>query len=130
MAMEWARRLCKSLPHATEELLWGDNLVFKVGGKMFAVIPLDVGGHCLAIKVGEDEFAELCEREGVVPAPHLARCGWIALEDEDAIGVSELKKLIRESYEKVRAKLPKKVQAQLEGRGQASARARRVRQKP
>ncbi|MBS1857026.1 MAG: MmcQ/YjbR family DNA-binding protein [Acidobacteria bacterium] len=119
------------MPQATEELLWGDNLVFKIGGKMFAVLPLDPGSHCLALKVGEEEFAEWCEREGVVPAPHLGRCFWIALEHEDAIGVAELKQLIRSSYDMVRAKLPRKTREQLDGvPAQAAARTRRVRQKP
>ncbi len=30
-----------SLPHATEQVQWEDNLVFKVGGKMFAVAALE-----------------------------------------------------------------------------------------
>jgi predicted DNA-binding protein (MmcQ/YjbR family) len=113
MAMEWVRKLCMSLPHTTEEILWGNDLVFKVGGKMYAATPLDPGGLCLSFKVPQEDFAELCERDGVIPAPYSARYFWIALEREDAIPVTELKGLIRQSYDLVKAKLPKKMQAQL-----------------
>ncbi|HXA52686.1 MAG TPA: MmcQ/YjbR family DNA-binding protein [Candidatus Acidoferrum sp.] len=114
MAMEWVRKLCKSLPHTTEEVLWGNDLVFKVGGKMYAVTPLDVAPVCLSFKSTPENFAELCERDGVIPAPYSARYFWVALEREDAIPVAELKALIRQSYDLVKAKLPKKKQAELQ----------------
>ena len=114
MAIEWVRKLCKSLPHTTEEVLWGGDLVFKIGGKMFAAMPIEPAPVCLSLRVTGEEFAELCEREGVIPAPYLARYSWISLEREDAIPVAELKRLVRQSYDLVRAKLPKKVQAQLQ----------------
>src|SRR5207302_6470711 len=59
MAIEWVRKLCMGLPHTTEEVLWGNDLVFKIGGKMYAVTPLDPAGLCLSFKVPEEEFAEL-----------------------------------------------------------------------
>jgi len=102
-----------SLPHTTEEILWGNDLVFKIGGKMYAVTPLEPAAVCLSFKVTEEEFAELCEREGVIPAPYSARYHWIALQEEQAIPVAELKRLIRQSYDLVRAKLPAKVRAKL-----------------
>jgi len=114
MAIEWVRKLCKALPHTTEEVLWGNDLVFKVGGKMYAVTPVDPAPLCLSFKVTEEEFAELCEREGVIPAPYSARYHWVALEREDAIPAGELKRLLKQSYELVRAKLPKKKQALLQ----------------
>ena len=113
MQIEWVRKLCKSLPHTTEQVQWGNNLVFKIGGKMFAVMALEPAPNWISFKVPDEDFAEFCEREGVIPAPYLARSHWIALQTEDAIGVAELKRLIRQSYDLVLAKLPKKTQAQL-----------------
>ena len=113
MAIEWVRKLCKSLPHTTEEVLWGNDLVYKIGGKMYAVMPIDATGLCLSFKASEERFAELCELEGVIPAPYLARSHWVALEHEDAISPAALKPLVRQAYDQVRAKLPKKVQASL-----------------
>ena len=83
MAIEWVRKLCKSLPHTTEEVLWGGDLVFKIGGKMFAAMPIEPAPVCLSLRVTGEEFAELCEREGVIPAPYLARYSWISLEREE-----------------------------------------------
>jgi predicted DNA-binding protein (MmcQ/YjbR family) len=114
MPQDWVRKLCMSLPRTTEEVLWGDNLVFKVGGKMYALMPLEPARLWLSFKVSEAEFAELCEREGVVPAPYSARHHWVALEANAGIPVAELKQLLRQAYTLVRARLPKKVQAQFE----------------
>ena len=41
MDAEWLRRLCLSFPGTTEQIQWGYDLLFKVGGKMFAVTPLE-----------------------------------------------------------------------------------------
>jgi predicted DNA-binding protein (MmcQ/YjbR family) len=113
MGIEWIRRLCLSFPHATEQVQWGDNLVFKVGGKMFAVTSLEPTGVCLSFKCSPEEFAELTELPGVIPAPYLARAQWIALESEDALRVPVIKRLLRNSYDLVFAKLTKKARAEL-----------------
>ena len=46
-------------------------------------------------------------------APYLARAQWVTLETEDAIPRPELKRLLRQAYDLVFAKLPKKTQAGL-----------------
>ena len=114
MNIEWVRRYCMSLPHTTEQVQWGHDLVFKIGGKMYAAGPLEPPFDvCLSFKASPDEFAELCERLGVIPAPYMARAQWVALESWDALNAVELKRLIRHSYDLVFAKLPKKTQAGL-----------------
>jgi predicted DNA-binding protein (MmcQ/YjbR family) len=102
------------LPHTTEEILWGDDLVFKIGGKMYAVVVLAPGHKVvMSFKCTPEVFAELVERPGVIPAPYSARSHWVALEREDALPRTEIKRLIRCSYDLVIAKLPKKKQAEL-----------------
>jgi len=113
MAIEWVRKFCAAQPHTTAEVLWGNDLVFKIGGKMFAAMPLDPAPVCLSFKVQEEEFAEICEREGVIPAPYSARYHWVALERENAIPPAELKNLLKQSYSLVFAKLPKKTRESL-----------------
>src|SRR4051812_34208979 len=113
MIQEWVRKYCMSLPHATEQVQWGADLVFKIGGKMFAVVALEVSPVCMSFKCTPEEFAQLTERPGIIPAPYLARAQWVALENEDALTVAEIKRLVRESYDLVLAKLPKKTQAAL-----------------
>lgn len=67
----------------------------------------------LSFKCDDDVFAELIEREGVIPAPYLARAKWVALERYDVIADRELVPLITRAYEIVRDKLPKKTIAAL-----------------
>ena len=111
MNVDWVRRYCLSLPHTTETVQWGNDVVFKVGGKMYAVMPLEPGAYCLSFKCSAEEFAELVERPGFVPAPYLARASWVALESENTLTQSELKRLLRQAYDLVFAKLPKKTKA-------------------
>jgi len=107
------RKLCLSFPHATETVQWGNDLVFKVAEKMFAVASLEPGDHVASFKCTPEMFAELTDRPGVKPAPYLARAHWVALETYDVISPSELKTLVRSAYDQVVAKLPKKTQAAL-----------------
>ena len=67
-------------PHTTEEVLWGGDLVFKIGGKMYAVTVLEPGPLCLSFKCTPETFAELTERPGIIPAPYSARYHWVALK--------------------------------------------------
>ena len=113
MDVSWMRAYCLTLPHTTETIQWGNDLVLKIGGKMYAVIALEPAAHWISFKCSPEDFADLCEREGVVPAPYLARAQWVALESEDAIPRTELKRLVRQAYEIILAKLPKKTQAKL-----------------
>ena len=113
MSVDWLRRFCLSLAYTTETVQWGSDLVFKVGGKMYAVTPLEPAPVWLSLKCTPDDFAELTQREGVIPAPYMARACWIAVENEDALPVAEIKRLLRQSYGLVFAKLAKKTRAAL-----------------
>ena len=115
MNVAWVRAHCMALPHTTEEILWGDDLVFKIGGKMYAVVVLGVSSHnvVMSFKCTPEVFAELVERPGIIPAPYSARSHWVALEREDALPRAEIKRLIQQSYDLVIAKLPKKKQTEL-----------------
>lgn len=113
MDLEALRRYCLSLPHATEDIQWGNNLLFRVARKMFVIASLDQTPVSLSFKCSDEEFAELLEREGIVPAPYLARNKWVMIESLDALPPKELKRLIRDSYTMVAAKLPKQVRSEL-----------------
>jgi predicted DNA-binding protein (MmcQ/YjbR family) len=113
MNIDWLRQLCLSFPSATEQIQWGNDLLFKVGGKMFAVAPLEPAPVCLSFKASPENFAELTERPNTIPAPYLARARWVALETREALPAEELARLLRESYELIVAKLPKKTRERL-----------------
>src|SRR5205823_9462165 len=80
MNIDWIRQYCLSLPHTTETIQWGDDLVFKIGGKMYAVAALEPGDHWLSFKCSPDDFTRLVEQMGIIPAPYLARANWVAVE--------------------------------------------------
>jgi predicted DNA-binding protein (MmcQ/YjbR family) len=109
MNIDQLRALCLSFPGAMEQIQWGDDLLFKVVGKMFAVTPLVPAKIWISLKANPENFAELIERPGILPAPYLARAKWISLESPDALPDAEIAQLLRESYELVLAKLPRKM---------------------
>ncbi|HTU35562.1 MAG TPA: MmcQ/YjbR family DNA-binding protein [Candidatus Acidoferrum sp.] len=122
MDIDWLQKLCLSFAHATEQIQWGDNLVFKVGGKIFAIAPLEPAQYCLSFKCSDEDFAELIERPGIVPAPYLARAHWVALESDYLRDMAELEGLLRKAHSLVFAKLPRTFQKKLD---QSKARPRR-----
>jgi predicted DNA-binding protein (MmcQ/YjbR family) len=115
MTLTQLRQLCLSLPGATEQIQWGKDLVFKVGGKMFCVACTEPEGADIltSFKCDPETFAELTERDGIVPAPYLARAKWVGLERWDALEGREYRALVPRAYEIVRSALPKKTQASL-----------------
>ncbi|HKG22940.1 MAG TPA: MmcQ/YjbR family DNA-binding protein [Blastocatellia bacterium] len=114
MEIEAIKDYCLSLPHATTDIQWENDLLFRVGGKIFAGVGLDgaSAGH-LSFKCSPEEFSELIEREGIVPAPYTARYHWVMVERFDSLSAGEVRRLLRDSYEMVFAKLPNKVKASL-----------------
>jgi predicted DNA-binding protein (MmcQ/YjbR family) len=108
MDIDGIRKHCLSLPHTIEMVQWGADLVFKVDGKMFAVAPLEVARVQLSFKCTPENFFELCERQGIIPAPYMARAQWVALETLSAVSESELRELLTQSYQLVWERLPKK----------------------
>ena len=106
MNVDSIRAYCLSFPHATENLQWGDDLCFKIGGKIFAIVGLDNPRLCF--KCTPEIFAELIEREDIHPAPYVGRYKWVMLDRLDAVRWEELEELIRQSYEMVAAKVPGK----------------------
>jgi predicted DNA-binding protein (MmcQ/YjbR family) len=108
--IDWIREYCLSLPGATEEVQWESSLLFKVGGKIFVITGFNnTSENVLSLKSDPEKFEELIEQEGIIPAPYLARNKWISVQRSSRIKTSELKDLIKTSYDLVFAKLPKKV---------------------
>jgi predicted DNA-binding protein (MmcQ/YjbR family) len=113
MDIDAIRKYCLSLPHATEGMQWGDNLLFRIGEKIFTIVALDQTPPQMSFKCTPEEFAELVEREEIIPAPYMARNHWVLVKTPDALPRAELKRLIKDSYGMVAAKLPKKVRVEL-----------------
>jgi len=106
--------LCGRLPGATRDIKWGADLVFSVGGKMFAVTPVE-GSEVsrLAFKVPDGRFLELTDQPGIIASPYLARARWVSVVEPWRFATAELAAHIETSYGLVRARLTKKMQAEL-----------------
>lgn len=114
MDIESVRKFCLSLPHVTEGIQWENDLLMRIGNKMFAVLSLEPkSDHVMSFKCTPEKFAELVEREGIKPAPYVARYHWVALERFDVFNKREMESLLQTAYQLVRDKLPKKVRDQL-----------------
>ena len=132
MNIDFIQQVCEKLPGVTTDIKWGYDLVFSVGEKMFCVCstepPLRV-----SLKVNEDEFDEICIREGFKPAPYLARAKWVLIEKADKLSRQEWELFIKASYELVKARLPKKLQEKVQEtrhKRQAKAQGSRSKERP
>jgi predicted DNA-binding protein (MmcQ/YjbR family) len=125
MNIDQLRDLCLSFPGATEQVQWGDDLVFKVGGKMFAVTPLEPARLWLSLKADPQDFVDLTERPGVIPAPYLARAKWVAIESAQTLPSLEVAALLRKSYDLVAAKLPRALRESLNNEKPSARRSRK-----
>ncbi len=104
MNVDSVRDYCLSFPQAKETLQWGETLCFKVGGKIFAMLSLASVPPSLCFKCKPETFAELCEQDGIKPAPYVGRYKWVLLERLDVLGDEEIEDLIRQSHEMVASK--------------------------
>jgi len=112
MDLETIRKFFLPLPAATEDIKWGNDLVFSVGGKMFCVASLEPPFKC-SFKVKDEEFEELSTTEGFLPAPYMARAKWVLATQPAKLNKKEWEHYIKQSYEIVKMKLTKKIRQQL-----------------
>jgi|SRR5579871_5528962 len=114
MNVESLREFCLTLPQVTEKVRWGDNLLFCIGGRMFAITSFDPAARVrISFKCSPDGYYELLEKEGIIPAPYLARAQWVSLERWDALSDRELEGWVAHAYELIKAKLPRKTREAL-----------------
>jgi predicted DNA-binding protein (MmcQ/YjbR family) len=103
------REYCLTRPGAREETPFGpDVLVYKVGGKMFALAPLDEVPPTVNLKCDPDLALDLRDRyEQVRPGYHMNKKHWNTVEIESGIPDVDLQKMIDHSYDLVIRSLPK-----------------------
>ena len=110
------REYCLTKPNSTEATPFGETvLVFKVAGKMFALLSLDEVPATANLKCDPDLALDLRDRyEQVRPGYHMNKKHWNTVEIEDLPDV-ELRKMIDHSYDLVAQSLPKSVGAAVPG---------------
>ncbi len=105
---------CRSLAGTTEDVKWGDDLVFSVGRKMYAAFDLDNEDE-FGFKCDDEDFDRLLEIDGIIPAPYAARFGWVKVQRRGVLKLGEAKGLIHKSYDLVFERLTKRVQREIQG---------------
>ena len=113
MNIEELQQLCKSLPNVTEDIKWGNDLCFCIGGKMFCVVGLNQSPTSASFKVLDEEFEEMSTKKGFIPAPYVARYKWVLAEDINILSVKEWQHYVSQSYTLVKDKLPAKIKKEL-----------------
>ena len=108
MDIETLHDFCLGLPATTEDVKWGHDLCFSVAGKMFCVASLEAP-LTVSFKVRDEEFDEMANSPGMRPAPYVARYKWVLVEEVGRLSREEWEHYVKQSYELVRAKLPKKL---------------------
>ena len=98
---------CAAFPQATHVVQWGNADVYKVGGKVFAIIGMGNTGATVTFKASEMAFEILSESPGLRPAPYMASRGlkWIQHYEEPGLSDDSLRDHIKASYDMVVAGL-------------------------
>ncbi|RYY40623.1 MAG: hypothetical protein EOO08_05700 [Chitinophagaceae bacterium] len=112
MHRDTLRNACLALKGVQEEIKWEHDLVYTIGTKMFCVTAME-GAVDFSVKAPDDQFDELCNEPGIVPAPYLARARWVLVTEKCSWKASRKLELVRGSYALVCAKLTKKLKTEL-----------------
>ena len=109
---------CLSKKGVTEHFPFDeDTLVFKVGGKMFALASLsewEKGNSSVNLKCDPEKAEELrAEYDDIQPGYHMSKVHWNTVKVNRDLSDKFLKELIDHSYDLVFKSLTKKIQAEV-----------------
>jgi predicted DNA-binding protein (MmcQ/YjbR family) len=102
MAPDELDAFCRALPGATMEVLWGADNVYKVGGRMFAVMGPN---GTASFKANDVAFEMLVETGAARPAPYMARAKWVFLDDLAAMPSDDLRTYLKQAHALIAARL-------------------------
>ena len=95
---------CRALPAVTHVVQWGGVDVYKVGGRIFAILNL---GGAVSFKATDLAYQVMIETGMARPAPYLARAKWVAMDDLAAIEDADMQGWLATAHALVAAKLTK-----------------------
>ena len=118
MNLETYYEYCLSKKGVTEHFPFDeDTLVFKVGGKMFALSSLlqwEKGTPAVNLKCDPDRAQELrAEYDAIQPGFHMSKIHWNTIAVNNDVPIALLKELIDHSYDLVFKSLTKKIQTEI-----------------
>jgi predicted DNA-binding protein (MmcQ/YjbR family) len=83
------KKFCAAFVAATHVVQWGNADVYKVGGKVFAIIGMSYDGNTVTFKASEMAFAILSDSPGTRPAPYMASRGLKRIQQYGEPGLSD-----------------------------------------
>jgi predicted DNA-binding protein (MmcQ/YjbR family) len=109
------QKFLHSLPHTTLSVQWGNDHVFKIAGKMYAVVGFDDAKKPagMSFKATPESFRILTELPGIIPAPYLARAQWVYLDKPTRLPSKDLKAYLTRAHAIVAGGLTRKLQMEL-----------------
>lgn len=109
MTITFFREYCLSKPGTSEDTPFDENtLCFKVGGKIFAIIDIELF-ESVNLKCEPERAAELRERySGIVPGYHMNKNHWNTVMFDGTVSDKLVLELVDNSYELILNSLPKK----------------------
>ena len=118
MNLEIYYEYCLSKKGTTEHFPFDqDTLVFKVGGKMFALSSLiqwEKGEPSVNVKCDPDYALELrAQYSDIQPAFHMSKIHWNTIAINNEVSDKLVKELIDDSYELIFTSLTKKLQSEI-----------------
>jgi len=108
-------RFCLSLPGAVRDAPWSDTTVFKIGGKMFAVIVHDDRHKPVGMwfKAGNASYDILTAIEGIGPCPYFWRAKWVETEGLRPLTPAQWRGYLARAHAMVAARLSRKMRRAL-----------------
>ena len=110
--------LCSNLPNSVEDYPFGEDVaVFKIGGKMFALVTLTGEHGSVNLKCDPDWALELRATHAAVrPGYHQNKRHWNTVDLDGTVNDGDLREMIDHSYELVISRLPRRERERLLGR--------------
>jgi predicted DNA-binding protein (MmcQ/YjbR family) len=117
MDIDELRGYCLEKAHTCEGFPFdNDTLVFKVAGKMFALVGLDKHPLSVNLKCDPERALDLREQfESILPGYHMNKQHWNTVILDGSIPLPLLLELIDHSYNLIYNSLPQKTRNMLEG---------------
>lgn len=112
---DWVIAACTAKPGAVEDYPFGDEVaVFKVAGRMFALVPLGAEPADVSLKCEPGLAVSLRDRyPGITPGYHLNKQHWNTVALDGSVPDEEVRELIDHSYDLVVARLTRAQRSQL-----------------
>lgn len=107
------QHLVLSFPGVKESIKWENHLCFTIADKMFLVTNPDAFPISASFKADDEDFENLISREGIIPAPYMARYKWVHLDDINHLTNEEWCLFVKKSYDLVFSKLSVKTKKEL-----------------